>query len=245
MENKLILHRGYKGKYPENSLIGFKNAIKEGFPTEIDIRITKDNIPVIIHDDILDRLFDSSGKISDYNLEELKRFHYKENSTQTMATLKEFCDVMEKDGNKKSIVFIHIKELKNIPTVISVLKRYNIDDRIRFFAVDELIESFKKIMRKKYSEYKIGLHLFENSSYSEKRFKLFDFIWADEINLKWIDKEKVELAHGLEMPFYAISPELIKESIFNKNIEGRWKELLDSGIDGICTDLLSEFRDFC
>jgi len=50
-------------------------------------------------------------------------------------------------------------------------------------------------------------------------------------------QEKVELAHSLGKPFYAISPELIPESIFNKDVEKRWKELLEMNVDGICTDL--------
>ena len=56
-----------------------------------------------------------------------------------------------------------------------------------------------------------------------------------------IDENKVNLAHKLNKPFYAISPELISDSIFNKNIQQRWKELLQSGVDGICTDKPNEF----
>ena len=308
MESKLILHRGYKGKYPENSLISFENAIKEGFPTEIDIRITKDNVPVIIHDDNLDRLFNASGKISNYTLEELKDFYYvkiaeaenhplqcvgecnlehkrfaqnlanlcaekslgrfllhpkaqkqtltfksgctkglfdKEDSTQTIATLNEFCEIMQNEENKSSFVFIHIKKLKDVKVTMDVLNNFDLKERIRFFVVDELIEPFRKIMRKNHPEYKIGLHLYQNSPYySEDKLKLFDFIWADEINFKWIDKNKVDLAHKLNKPFYAISPELISDSIFNKNIQQRWKELLQSGVDGICTDRPDEFLSF-
>ena len=245
MESKLILHRGYKGKSPENSLISFENAIKEGFPTEIDIRITKDNVPVIIHDDNLDRLFNASGKISNYTLEELKDFYYKEDSTQTIATLNEFCEIMQNEENKSSFVFIHIKKLKDVKVTMDVLNNFDLKERIRFFVVDELIEPFRKIMRKNHPEYKIGLHLYQNSPYySEDKLKLFDFIWADEINFKWIDKNKVDLAHKLNKPFYAISPELISDSIFNKNIQQRWKELLQSGVDGICTDRPDEFLSF-
>ena len=99
-------------------------------------------------------------------------------------------------------------------------------------------------MRVKYSKYKIGLYLPENSAnYNEKRFKEADFIWADEITTPWITKEKVDLAHSLGKPFYAISPELITKSIFNSNIEKRWKELLEANVDGICTDLPEKFLE--
>ena len=100
-------------------------------------------------------------------------------------------------------------------------------------------------MKEKYSKYKIGLFLPENSiNYNEENFKKSDFIWAAEITIPWITKEKVGLAHSLGKPFYAISPELIPESIFNSNIEKRWKELLEMNVDGICTDLPEKLMEF-
>jgi len=100
-------------------------------------------------------------------------------------------------------------------------------------------------MREKYSKYKIGLYLPEDSdNYNEERFKEADFIWADEIAMSWMTKEKVDLAHSLGKPFYAISPELIPSSIFNSNIEKRWKELLEADVDGICTDFPEKFLEF-
>jgi len=125
------------------------------------------------------------------------------------------------------------------------LRKYDFTDRLRFFAVDEIEEDFKKTMKEKYPKYEIGLYLPENSvNYNKENFKEADFIWADEITIPWITKEKVELAHSLGKPFYAISPELITESIFNSNIEKRWRELLEIGVDGICTDLPEKFLEF-
>ena len=242
MEEKITLHRGYKGKYPENSKISFEMAFKENEDFETDIRMSKDGICFMIHDDTLDRLFNGSGKIKEITSDELKNFHYKEDETQKLCSLTEMCDLMnENPGN--SLVFIHIKESEDIENVIKILEKYNFLERIRFFAVDEIEEDFKKIMREKYPKYKIGLYLPENSpKYNEENFKEADFIWADEITIPWITKEKVELAHSLGKPFYAISPELIPESIFNSNIEKRWQELLETGIDGICTDLPEKFK---
>ena len=242
MEEKIILHRGYKGKYPENSKISFEMALKENKDFETDIRVSKDGVCFMIHDETLDRLFNGSGKIKEITSNELANFHYKENKSQRLYSLKEMCDLMnENPGN--SLVFIHIKESEDIEKVIKILGEYNFLERIRFFAVDEIEEDFKKIMRENYSKYKIGLYLPENSNnYNKENFKETNFILADEITIPWITKEKVELAHSLGKLFYVISPELINESIFNSNIEKRWKELLEMGVDGICTDLPEKFK---
>ncbi|MBI2112811.1 hypothetical protein HYT52_04710 [Candidatus Woesearchaeota archaeon] len=85
----------------------------------------------------------------------------------------------------------------------------------------------------------------ENShNFSEEKLKSADFVWADEVTFKWISKEKIELSHKLKKPFYAISPDLIPESVFSESIEQRWKELLNSGVDKICTGKVKEFLDF-
>lgn len=244
MEEKLILHRGYKFTYPENSRLSFENALKDNKSFETDIRTSKDGVCFMIHDDSIDRLFNGSGKVREMDSDELRNFHYKENETQKLCSLEEMCELI-KENPGTSLIFIHIKEVQDIGRVIEVLEGFDFEERLRFFAVDEIEEEFKRIMREKYPKYKIGLYLPENSrNYNEEEFKEVNFIWADEINFRWIDSEKVKLAHSFGKPFYAISPELIPESTFNSDIEKRWKELIELGVDGICTDLPERFLDF-
>lgn len=59
---RIIAHRGYAGKYPENTLLAFKEAAK--FPIyglELDVHLSKDKIPVICHDERIDRTSNGSG----------------------------------------------------------------------------------------------------------------------------------------------------------------------------------------
>ena len=53
--NLIAAHRGYSFKYPENSMIAFKKSIFKSDFIECDIRLTKDGIPIIFHDDDLYR----------------------------------------------------------------------------------------------------------------------------------------------------------------------------------------------
>jgi len=44
-------HRGARGLFPENTLVGFRKAIEMGVTTlELDLGLTKDFVPVVIHD---------------------------------------------------------------------------------------------------------------------------------------------------------------------------------------------------
>ena len=55
----VVAHRGYSGRYPENSASAFDAAIGIGAEmVELDVCLTKDRIPVVIHDQTLERTTD-------------------------------------------------------------------------------------------------------------------------------------------------------------------------------------------
>lgn len=80
--NKPIIsgHRGGTEKgFPENSIEAFENTLKytQAF-YEIDPRLTKDSVVVLLHDATLDRTTTGKGRLSDYTYEELKQFKLKD-----------------------------------------------------------------------------------------------------------------------------------------------------------------------
>lgn len=80
--NKPIIsgHRGGTEQgFPENSIEAFENTLKHT-PAfyEIDPRLTKDSVLVLMHDATLDRMTTGKGKLSDYTYEEVKKFRLKD-----------------------------------------------------------------------------------------------------------------------------------------------------------------------
>ncbi len=71
---QLIAHRGWSGKAPENTLSAIRMALGEPKidSIEIDVHLSKDGVPVVIHDHRLDRTTDGSGYVKDKTAEELK-----------------------------------------------------------------------------------------------------------------------------------------------------------------------------
>ena len=54
---KVYAHRGYSGRYPENTMLAFENAVKATADyIELDVHETKDGEIVVIHDDNLKRI---------------------------------------------------------------------------------------------------------------------------------------------------------------------------------------------
>ncbi len=73
----LYAHRGLhdnKTDAPENSMKAFEKAVDAGFGIEMDIQLTKDNVPVVFHDFTLNRICGVDGKVRNYTYEELQQF---------------------------------------------------------------------------------------------------------------------------------------------------------------------------
>jgi glycerophosphoryl diester phosphodiesterase len=81
--NDVLLIAGHRGGmvkgFPENSIATFENTLRHT-PAffEIDPRLTKDSVMVLMHDATLDRTTTGKGKLSDYTYSELKQFRLKD-----------------------------------------------------------------------------------------------------------------------------------------------------------------------
>ena len=74
----IIAHRGDWRYAPENSIRGFENCIKTEFDAiEVDVRMTKDSVLVIMHDETINRTTTGRGKVSDLTLAEIKEYKLK------------------------------------------------------------------------------------------------------------------------------------------------------------------------
>ena len=124
-------HRGFSEKYPENTIPAFQAAIDLNVDQlEIDIRVTKDDQLVIIHDATVDRTTNGTGKVCDYTLEELRRLDAgswkgEEFKGLQIPTLIEFMDLV-KDLPDMTIDF----ELKEYPVAGWEEKSYSVCDRV-------------------------------------------------------------------------------------------------------------------
>jgi len=107
----IMAHRGYRAKYPENTLAAFNGAFDAGAQMiELDVRLTKDRKVVVIHDETLGRTTDGRGAVRRHTLSELKRldagswFHPRF-SGEPIPTLEEVLD-QRKD---QALINIEIK----------------------------------------------------------------------------------------------------------------------------------------
>ncbi|MBO4356078.1 MAG: alcohol dehydrogenase catalytic domain-containing protein [Clostridia bacterium] len=69
----VVGHRGMKKLFPENTMLSFKEALDRRCDViETDVRMTRDGILVICHDESVNRTTNGKGKVSDFTLKEIK-----------------------------------------------------------------------------------------------------------------------------------------------------------------------------
>ncbi len=74
---RAVAHRGYSVEAPENTLPSYTLAKQKGFSyVECDISWSKDNIPVLLHDNSINRTSNGSGAIGEHTLSEIKTYDF-------------------------------------------------------------------------------------------------------------------------------------------------------------------------
>ena len=113
---KVISHRGYSSERPENTISSFDWSIESGFPyIELDIHLTADQIPIVMHDEHVDRTTDGSGAIKEFTLAQIKELDAgswfgPKFIGETVPTLEEV--LVRYSG--KAHIFVELKSLEEI-----------------------------------------------------------------------------------------------------------------------------------
>lgn len=138
--SKIFAHRGFSGKYPENTMLAFEKAVEIGVDgIELDVHLTKDNEIVIIHDEDIKRTCDGEGLVKDMTLEELRKF----DASATFRGVYGFCGIptlreyFELVKDTDIITNIELKTgVYEYPTiekrVIDMVREFGLSDKIIF-----------------------------------------------------------------------------------------------------------------
>lgn len=240
---KIFAHRGLSGFYPENTMLSFKKCINlDIYGIELDVQKTKDNHLVVIHDEKVDRTFNSTGYVKNMTLKELKSLNssfngYENNPDCKIPTLKEVLILFKPT---KFIINIELKNnkinYKNLEEdVVNLIKELKMERRV-------IISSFKMKSVKKIK--KICPKLKTAYLISEKFYKLRikNLIFYKMVSNKCsfanpsfvlIDKQFIKKCHArdLEVLSYTVN-----------NIEN-YQKLSNLKCDGIFTDYPNIFSN--
>lgn len=137
---KVIAHRGYSGRYPENTMLAFRKAVEAGCDEiELDVHTSKDGVVMVIHDETLERTTDGTGSVRDYTCRELKEFNAARlflhvSKFEPIPTFEEYCSwaatapVTTNIEIKTGVYYYEDLEEK----LARIIRRYGMEDRVMF-----------------------------------------------------------------------------------------------------------------
>lgn len=120
----LIAHRGASGQYPENTMLAFTRALGQGADAiELDVRVTADGVPVVLHDATLDRTTDRRGAVAGLSLSEIRRAEA--GAGERVPTV---ADVLE--AFPTTPLILELKEPAAALPTLAVLRRHGTQGRV-------------------------------------------------------------------------------------------------------------------
>ena len=167
-----IAHRGlFDDNIKENTIEAFDNAFNNGYEgIEFDVRLTKDKIPVILHDSFLSRVFGVKGLLKNYTYQEL---------LDNKIEIPKFEDVISRYNNK--VMIIELKEKIDITKYIKDKRNLYYISSLNYDYISYLNKSvyyklgvINYILNSGIDYSKIDFIMVLDSIYNKKLFKLKD-----------------------------------------------------------------------
>src|SRR5437763_16476324 len=130
----IICHRGSSELAHENTLEAFRATFDLGGDgNEFDIRLTKDGVLVVFHDDMLDRLLAAYGDVSEWTWDDLQRVRFRNpgrfGDQCRIPTLVEVFDLHRKYGG---LMFLDIKRTGLDRAIAELLTRMEMWDHVAY-----------------------------------------------------------------------------------------------------------------
>jgi glycerophosphoryl diester phosphodiesterase len=222
--SKIIGHRGSKGEFPENTLLGIKKAIEnKADGIEIDVHLTKDNELVVIHDPKVDRTTDGKGEVKKLTLKQIKKLDA--GQKQQVPTLQEVLDLVKE---LKTQLWLEIKCHNAEENVANILKNNNLIKNTVVKSFDHrIVKRIKEINKNiKTACLFVGLPVHV--------YKIIQDAKADaiSINANTVDKELIDECHKKGYEVF----------VWNIDEKSLLKKYINMGADYIGTNFPSKMK---
>lgn len=231
----VIGHRGASAYYPENTMSAFKAAYEMGAEMiELDILLSRDGIPVVIHDETLERTTNGAGKVADHTYEELSKLDAgtwfgEEHAGERIPSLEEVLQF----AKGKVAVNIEIKteavsdKLENgiEKKAYDIVKAYQMQDHVLFSSFD-----YRAVAHLKEIDVNIAVALLYEKQQSVGRSpaQLVDTFGAEAFNCSYrqFSKKWAEETRSANIPVF----------VYTVNKERKMKKMIRRGASGIFSD---------
>lgn len=238
MSLEIIAHRGFSVMAPENTLVAFGAALQAGADSiEFDLQISADGVPVIFHDETLDRITGTSGKIREKTIDELKQLNAgawftEEFAGESIPTLE---DAVPAFKLVEKYLYFDVKpHTAWSDSEIEQLGKFLVrEDLAKKSIITSFNESFLGKFRSKFSEITLGYFLTEFSDFEQQLQKAVtsgNSILSVYYPVILNHPQVVEISQNKGIDFV----------VWTVDSREDWQKLVDLGVKRIITNSLIE-----
>ena len=206
-------HRGVCAHFPENTLISYGHAMDLGLDSiEFDIWLSKDKVPVLMHDGNAYRTAGVDKNLRDMLYEEIrtlsphfpKKFGEAFQGLVKVPTLRELLELRREKGSDIKLG-VEIKEYteENVDLTVALLKKYGFFDTCYFYAFNGRIIKYLKV---KYNGRTMGYPDFQMGEYAADTYEYYCELGLG-LNLVRSEILPIYLAKGLPIHMYCADTE--------------------------------------
>lgn len=236
---RTIAHRGSIYQAPENTLAAFAKAADKGYKNvECDIRWTKDNIPMLLHDATIDSVSNGKGKLCDMTYNEVRKYDFGSKFSSdfkgtVIASYEEFIKLCRDRGLNP---YVEVYDGENFTSerarqLMDIAAKYGMENRITW--ISSYLATLEKIKNAS-TVYDVRLlYIFSLNDHSVKwrlaKLKTATNRVGLDVDYKVIDRDYVNFikSSGFEVEAWTVND-------YNTAIN-----LINMGVTGITTDSIS------
>jgi len=233
----IIGHRGNSGVSPANTMVSISQAIALGVDMiELDVQLTKDGVPILIHNDTLDETTDGKGPVSAMDYDQIRKLDAgswkdRKYAGERIPTLMEALDF----AKGKVYLSLDLKNRSAIPKMVKAIQDSNMVDSVvicgchepQAKAIWELNENISVVLN---TDSKLN----ELAKKDDKTEFIGEYIRrackerfsALNVNYKFVSDELIYHAHLRALPVWT----------WTVDKEEDMKRLIEMGVDAIYTN---------
>ena len=163
MRTRIIMHRGYSGNAPDNTVASFTLAgqTPECWGIETDVRVLTDDTLVCFHDTELDSHTNGTGNILDKSYEDIKNVIYdsgvnglSQYPNEKIALFSDYLKICRKYGKVAVVELKPQTNINNIDKIVNMVNSYNMRNSVIYISfdksyIDRVLEIDKKAVVQK------------------------------------------------------------------------------------------------
>ena len=233
-------HRGTMASAPQNTLAAFRKAVEVGADgVEFDVHLSRDGAVVVIHDYVVDRTTDGTGRVAQKTLAELKALDAggkfaPEFAGERIPTLAEVFNLL--DG--RLLVNVELKapgrsrDTSLVAPVLKVVREHGLGKRVLFSSFNPYV---LRAMKELAPDIPIGLLYAPDSPIYARR------AWLDPFEPHEARNPHYSLLTGPIIRWYHSRG--LRVNTWTVNEPDEMRRLIEAGVDGIITNKPDLLRD--